>query len=149
MKTELTRALGAFAVVMCLVGAAAHADDSDSTIIGIEKALWAGWAQADVAPFEKHLTDDTVNVITTGITVGKTDVIKDIGSGNCKVAGYSLGDMKVVHPADNVAILVYSADQDAVCDESRLASRIYVTSVFLNEDGQWRSAAYAETAAGM
>jgi len=148
MKTELTRALGAIVVALCLVSVGAHADDGDARMIEIEKALWAGWAQADIGPFERHATDEAVNVTPDGITVGKAELIKYIGSGTCKVAGYSLGDMRVVHPADNVALVVYSAEQDAACGDSRLAPRIYVTSVFLKTDGEWRSVAYSETPAG-
>lgn len=149
MKAGWNEALAAIVVVMCLVGAGAQADDGDAKIIELEKSFWAAWAQGDVAPFEKYATDDTVNVTPNGITVGKADLIKNIGSGSCEAADYSLGDMTVVHPADNVAIVVYSADQDAVCDGARLAPHVHVTSVFVKRDGEWRSAAYAETPAGM
>lgn len=145
MKIKLTRALGVVAVAMCIASVGAQADDADARIIEIEKALWDGWAQADTGPFDKHVTDDTVNATPNGITVGKAALIKNIAAGTCKVAGYSLGDMRVVHPAENVALLVYSAEQDAVCDESRLAQHIHVTSVFVNKNGEWRVAAYTET----
>ena len=148
MKTKLTRTIGAVAVVMCLVAGGAHADDTDARIMEIEKSLWAAWAKADVGTFDKHLTVSTVNMTPGGITVGKSELIQDIGSGSCKVAGYSFGDMKVVHPAENVALLVYSADQDAVCGDAKLAAKIYVTSVYVFEDGEWKAAAYAETPVG-
>lgn len=147
MKIELTRPLGAIAVVMCLVAVGVRADDGDARIMEIERALWAGWAQGDAGPFDMHVTDDAVNVVPAGITVGKAELIKWIESGSCNVAGYSVGDMQVVHPADNVAIAVYSADQDAVCDGSPLAAHIHVSSVYVKKDGEWRSAAYSEAPA--
>ena len=147
MKTEVTRALGAIAAVMCLVAVGAHADDSDATIMDIERALWAAWAQGDPGPFDMHVTDDAVNVVPSGITIGKAELIKWIESGSCDVAGYSVGDMQVVHPADNVAIVVYSADQDAVCDGAPLAAHIHVSSIYVKTDGGWMSAAYSETPA--
>ncbi len=147
-KTQVARAMGAIVAMMCLFSGGALADDSDARIMEIEKALWAAWARTDVGPFEKHLTVSTVNMTPGGITVGKSELIEDIGSGTCKVAGYSLGDMKVIHPAANVALLVYSADQDAVCGGNKIPAKIYVTSVYVFEDGEWKAAAYGETQVG-
>ena len=147
METQRIRALAAVTCLTCLVCTSAFAGDADVRIMEIEKALWAGWAKANTAPFEEHATDDVVNVVPDGITVGKAGLIEFMGSGVCAVAGYSLGDMTVVHPAEGVAILAYSAEQDAVCGGAKLAERIYVSSVYVKQDGEWKSASYSETPA--
>lgn len=147
MGTQRIRALVACVLLTCLVCGSAHAGDADASIMEIEKSLWAGWAKADTAPFENHMTDDAVNVTPDGITVGKAAVIEWVGSGTCEVAGYAIGDMTVVHPADDVAIVAYSAEQDAACDGVKVAERVYVTSLYLKHDGEWKSASYSETTA--
>jgi len=147
MKTPLIRGLGAAAMLLLLSTGAARAAEGDAKLIDIEKSLWAAWAKGDTGPFEKHLTKDTVNVTSGGITVGKAELMKDIGSHACKVASYSIGDVQVLRPAEKVAILVYSADQDVTCGDNRLVPRVHVTSVYVKRDGAWKAAAYTEAAA--
>lgn len=148
MKRMNYGALGAAAAVFALLsGSAMAGDDGDAKLIEIEKELWAGWAAADTKAFEKHLVKDVTNMTSMGFTFGKEQVLKFIGSGDCKVAGYSIGDAKVSRPGDKVAILTYSATQDAVCGGQKAPSSIHVTSVFVKKDGEWKNAAYAETTA--
>jgi hypothetical protein len=75
-------------------------------------------------------------------------LVKDIGSGECKVTGYSIGDVRVTRPTDKVAILTYSATQDAVCSDYRPPAKVHATSVYVKKDGEWKNAVYAETPAG-
>jgi len=148
MKRMFSGALGAAVAMLALLsGSAMAGDDGDAKLVEIEKELWAGWAAADTKPFEKHLVKEVTNMISMGFTYGKEQMLKNIGSSDCKVAGYSVGDVRVSRPADKVAILTYSATQDAICGGQKAPSSIHVTSVFVKKDGEWKNAAYAETAA--
>lgn len=138
--------IGAAAMALCLVSGSALASD-DAQLISIEKSLWAGWATHDAGPFDKHMTDDNVNLAGGMLMVGKAAVMKDIASGSCKVASYDLGEVKVTHPADNVAILVYTATQDGTCGKHTLDKKIHATAVYVKKDGSWKEALYAEAPA--
>jgi hypothetical protein len=46
-----------------------------------------------------------------------------------------------------VAILSYTATQDAICDGTKMPAKIYSSSVYVRKDGKWLSAAYQETPA--
>ena len=148
MKSSILGTLCATTVAFATLAAPATAgDDGDAKLIEIEKSLWAGWAAADTKAFEKHVVKDVVNMVSMGFTFGKEQVLKDIGSSDCKVAGYNIGDVRVVRPADKVAILAYSATQDAVCGEYRVPGSVHVTSTYVKKDGEWKNASYAETPA--
>lgn len=148
MKKQIAGTVGAVAVGLLLAAGASLADDGDAKVIEIEKSLWAAWAAADSKAFEKHVTKDVVNMVPAGFTFGREALVKNIGSSDCKVAGYSLGDIKVFRPADKVAILTYSATQDAVCGDYRPPAKILATSVYVKKDGDWKEASYSETPAG-
>jgi hypothetical protein len=140
--------LGAVAIALAAISApVAAGDDGDAKLVEIEKSLWAGWAAADTKPFEKHLVKEVINMVSMGFTFGKEQMLKDIGSSDCKVAGYNIGDIKVIRPADKVAILAYSATQDAVCGDYRVPGSVHVTSTYVKKDGDWKNASYAETPA--
>lgn len=146
MKRAMLGTLSAATAVLALLSGAVLADDDgDARLIEIEKSLWAGWAASDTKAFEKHLAREAVNMVPMGFTFGKENMLKDIGSSDCKVAGYSIGDVRVVRPAEKVAVLAYSATQDAACGDYRLPSSVHVTSVYVKTDGEWKSATYAET----
>ena len=149
MKRMISGTMGAVMIALAaLSGPALAGDDGDAMLIQIEKSLWAGWAAGDPKAFEKHIVKDVVNMVSMGFTFGKEQVLKDIGSSDCKVAGYSIGDVKVVRPADKVAILAYSATQDAVCGDYQVPASVHVTSTYVKKDGEWKNASYAETPAG-
>jgi len=148
MKRMMRGTLGATTALLAMLsGPALAGNDGDAKLVEIEKSLWAGWAAGDTKPFEKHVAKENINMVSMGFTFGKEALLKDIGSNGCKVASYSLGDVKVVRPAEKVAILAYSATQDAVCGEHKLPSRIHVTSTFVKKDGDWKNVSYAETPA--
>jgi uncharacterized protein (TIGR02246 family) len=145
MRKQMIGTIGAVAMGLSLASGAALAGDGDANLVEIEKSLWAGWAAADSKPFEKHLAKEGVNMVPAGFTFGKDALVKDMGSSDCKVASYSLGEVKVIRPADKVAILTYSATQDAVCGDYRPPAKIHATSVYVKKDGEWKNAVYAET----
>lgn len=140
--------LGAATAMFCLMsGPVLAGDDGDAKLVEVEKSLWTAWAKADAKPFEKHMAKDSIHMVPTGFTVGKEALVKEIGSGDCKVAGWSIGDVRVLRPADKVAILAYSATQDATCGGQPLSPRIHATSVYVKKDGEWKAASYSETPA--
>ena len=51
-------------------------DGAMPELTSIEKGLWAAWKNADPAPFESHLADDTVGVGVHGVSTGKQKAIE-------------------------------------------------------------------------
>lgn len=89
--------------------------DLVTTLSGIERSLWKGWAEHDTAPFGEHLTDPAVNVGPSGTSSGKDGVLAFIAAHDCEVAGYSSSDWSVHRVTDDVVLLTYRATQDAAC----------------------------------
>jgi hypothetical protein len=135
------------ALFSLFTGIAVAADPMDAELVAIEKSLWQAWADADPAAFEKHLADETVNMTPGGVTIGKADMLKEIADAGCKVNGFSFGEFTVLRPAQNVALLLYSAEQDAVCDGQALPARVNATSVYVKDGNTWKAAAYTEAPA--
>lgn len=148
MGNRIPGALCASTVLSLLmsVGALA-ADPRDAELVAIEKSLWQAWADADGAPFEKHLADVTVNMTPGGVTIGKAHNVKMVTDAGCTVNSFSFGEFTVLRPAQNVAFLVYSANQDAVCDGQAVPAKVHATSVYVKDDNTWKAAAYTEAPA--
>lgn len=141
-------------VKLCLVAAllsvgasAAVAADSssDAQLVELEKALWEAWMKRDAAPFEKSLTEDTVNFSGGTLSRGKAAAIAGITGGSCDVKGFSFDEVHVDRPTDTTAILTYTASQEGSCDGSPLDPRVFAASMYVLVDGEWKAAYYHET----
>jgi Domain of unknown function (DUF4440) len=133
-----------------LATSAAFAQDPKQALPGMEKALWEAWSKGDTATFDKHMTENTVNVNAGGIEIGKKAALAELSSGACKVASYSVGDITVTMASDSTAILTYTANQDATCEGHKLPGKVNVSSVWVKQGGKWLAALYHESeAAGM
>ena len=139
-------AAGLFAAgsLVAPVGATAQ-DDLTKQLISIEKSLWKGWAEADAAPFEKHITANYVQIGDWGMVAGRDATIENIASGACTVKSYELDDWQVHRLSNTTAILTYEAEQDAVCDGTPSAAEVMASSVYVMEDGTWKAGSYHET----
>lgn len=124
-------------------------DDAEKTLPQMEKALWEAWAKSDVAPFQKHLAENTVNIGFSGIDIGKAKVLAGVTASDCKVANYSVGDITVSRVSDSTAVLTYTATQDATCRGRKLPGKVVVSSVWVKQGSQWLAALYHESSAGM
>ncbi len=123
----------------------AEGDDLTMKLASIEQSLWAGWENADAAPFEKNMVESSISVGPWGIQSGKAEIMAEISDGGCEVAGYSFSDWKVHKVGDGTAILTYSATQDAVCDGQTVPASIVVSSTYVMHGDHWMSASYHET----
>ena len=124
-------------------------DDAAKVLPQMEKALWAAWAKADVATFQKHLAEHTVNIGAGGVDIGKAKVLEGMTASACKVANYSVGDITVSRVSDSTAVLTYTATQDATCRGRKLPAKVVVSSVWVKQGTQWMAALYHESPAGM
>ena len=144
-SVSISTALVAALVVFPLAGTVSAQESLDAKLATIEKSLWEGWKNGDAKPFETGLTADSINITATGITMGKAQIIKDITSGDCKVASYSLADVKAHQLTKDSAMLTYKASQDAVCRGKKIPDEVYVSAVYVNQNGAWKAASYHET----
>jgi hypothetical protein len=122
-------------------------EDLQVKLVSIEESLWEGWKNKDAKPFEKSVADDSVNINVEGITSGKAKLIKDITTSDCDVRSFSLADVAVHRLGKNSAMLTCKAAQDATCKGQKVAAEVYVSAVYVNQDGTWKSVSYQETPA--
>lgn len=120
-------------------------EDLKAKLVAIEKSLWEGWKNKDAKPFEKNIAEDSVTINVQGISSGKAQIIKDITTSDCDVKSFSLADVVVHHLAKDAAMLTYKAAQDATCKGQKVPGEVYVSAVYVNKDGSWKSTSYQET----
>lgn len=120
-------------------------DSADMQLVELETSLWEAWKAGESGPFEQSLTEDTINYSGGNLTIGKAAVIDNIVDGTCEVESFSLDEVRVDYPAEGTAMLTYTASQEGVCDGQEIPSRVFATSLYVMQDGDWKAAYYHET----
>ena len=83
---------------------------TEQKLTQMEKDLWEAWKNHDVEPFKKAMGPQSVNVNSGGVA-GTEQALKDLGSSDCKVNGYSLADTNFTWLDKNTVLMTYKADQ--------------------------------------
>jgi len=122
------------------------AGDLTSELLALEKTGWTAWSKGDAQAFKDLVAEDAVQAVAgSGVTVGRDKIMADVGSHGCDVKGFAFHDAKVRQLSPDVALLSYTATQDAVCQGTKLPGKVYSTAVYVRKDGKWRSVSYQET----
>jgi len=125
----------------------AEAQDLKADLMAIENRLWTAWGNKDGGPTQKQLTEDAVQVVAgTAPVAGRDAIVKVITTLPCELRSFKLHDAKLRQLTPDVAILSYTATQDASCEGKRLPARIHATAVYVRQSGDWLQASYQETA---
>ena len=116
------------------------------TLIAIERDLWEAWKNKNTAPFERHLSADSIGVGMSGVE-NRAAILRGIGSHTCEVRSYSLDNFEVVMLNPNTAILTYKGTQDATCGGQVIPREVWASTVFVRRSGRWQAAFHQETPA--
>lgn len=127
---------------------AARDDDSDdsleTTLTRAERASWVAWQAHDGNFFQDFLSDDHVEVGTSGVAT-KAQVVAFVSSGACAVKSYSVDHFHATRFDQNTALLTYRAEQQTTCGAVAAPSPTWVSSLFVRRNGKWVNALYQHT----
>ncbi len=144
MRTSI--ALGAVSLILLSSSPLHAAGDLKEHLLKRDQAMWTAWGKADGKAFERGLTKDAVQIVAgSGVLVGRDAIVASVSEGGCELKSFEFTDAKVRRLAPNVAVLSYTATQDAVCGDMKLPPKVQSTSIYVRKKGQWMSASYQET----
>lgn len=126
--------------------ATAHPDSLEQILTAAERKSWVAWQKRDGKFFQSFLSDDHIEVGTTGLAT-KAQVVAFVGSPACLVKSYSVGQFHLTRFDDNTALLTYRAEQSTMCGKTAAPSPAWVSSLFVRRNGKWMNALYQQTKA--
>ena len=127
-------------------GSSAAVDSLEQTLESAERQSWVAWQKRDGGYFQHFLSDDHVEVGTTGLS-SKADVVAFVGSPACVVTSYSVDHFRITRFDANTALLTYRAEQSTMCGKTQAPSPAWVSSLFVRRSGRWENALYQQTRA--
>lgn len=112
----------------------------------LEKAFWKSIVDGQPETATELLTEPALMI--SGHGVNKFDhaaYTKMATSDRMKLIDYSLSDMDVLFPTDDVAIATYRATQKVQADGRTMQMEVYDSSTWIKVDAQWQCVMHTES----
>ncbi|WP_138431361.1 nuclear transport factor 2 family protein [Fodinibius saliphilus] len=110
-----------------------------------EKAIYEAIKNGDIEVFKKSTADDMMSVYNSGYT-SRMDEIERLSG--MQMDSYKLSDFKFMHPADNVVVVIYTAEASGMNAEgTEFDGKYYSTSTWVNADNDWKAILHTQVEA--
>ena len=109
-----------------------------------ETALWNGFKNKDMKPFEEHLGADSMVIDSSGV-MNKTSLPE--GMKMCDIKSFTLSDWKLTKPTTTTALLMYKGTQEGTCGGAPVPSTVWASTLWVKRKDVWVTVFHQETAA--
>lgn len=117
-----------------------------SEIEGLEKAFWNSMVAGKPEVATAMLTEPAVMVSGHGATkFDHAAYTRMANDDRYKLVDYTLSDMDVIFPRDDVAVATYHVDQKMEMQGKPLQMKMYDSSTWVKVDGKWRCVMHTES----
>ncbi len=123
----------------------AWAADLQSELMTKEEMLFTAWGKKDAETFKKHLTEDAVQIGSSGSYSGLESILKAMGKQSCDMRNFGAKDVVMRKLSQDVVVLNYTLTQEVTCDGKKLPTRMSATSIYVQKGGRWMSTLYHES----
>ena len=107
-------------------------------LLAAEREFWEAWKNKQPDRFAAAMADDAVFFGLYGTTGKAESVAEQRDSVNsCQVASYALTNPRVIPIDANAAILLYDAEQHAICGGQPVQPFMHGESVYALRNGRW------------
>ena len=114
-----------------------EAQDPQIALVAIEHRLWHAWETSNIEMFSEHLSEQSLAIMSEEV-ITKPALLEMIANDSCDVHDWKIRDPKVYRLSETTAVLTFHGFQDAVCDGEVLPSAVYISSVYVWEEGVWK-----------
>ena len=119
-----------------------------SEIEGLENAFWESMIAGKPEVATRMLTEPAVMVSAQGANkfdhAAYTRMARD---DRFRLTDYTISDMDVLFPRDDVAVATYHVDQKMEMQGKPVQMKVYDTSTWVKVDGHWRCVLHTESPA--
>ena len=107
-------------------------------LVTVEKEFWEAWKNKQPDRFAAAMADDAVFFGLYG-TTGKSKSVAEQRDSvkSCEVKSYALTNPRVIPIDANAAILLYDAEQHAICGGQPVRPFMHGESVYARRNGRW------------
>ena len=116
--------------------------DVEETITAKEKDMYKAIKESNMDVFKENTSDDLLSIYSSGYAT-KDQEVESLS--NLKMDSYELSDIRVIQPADGVAIIAYTLNASGKYKDQAFSGTYYSTSTWVESDGEWKAIMHTET----
>jgi ketosteroid isomerase-like protein len=133
--------------LVCLQGSslAAQRGTREDSLRALEAARGEALLRADTTVLSRMIADEFVEISRLGQLRARADNLRDIASGDLKLATVTY-DSQTVRTYGDVAVLTGIADNTGTYRGFPFRGKIRYTRVFVRRDGRWQAVLMQQTA---
>ncbi|HET7842966.1 MAG TPA: nuclear transport factor 2 family protein [Xanthomonadales bacterium] len=114
----------------------------------LEKAFWQSIRDGKPEVATNMLTEPALMVSGHGAMKFDHDAYTRMANDpRHRLVDYTISDLDVVFPRDDVAVATYRVDQEVEMEGKPLRTQVYDTSTWVKVDGDWRCVMHTESPA--
>lgn len=120
----------------------------DSELVDLEKRFWQALVDEDADTAVSLLTEPALMVSDHGVMKFDHDTYRQMAEkGPMVLKDFSLSDMQVEFPTEDVAVLTYKVDQTIATrgKPGQTTQKMADSSTWVRQDGSWRCVMHTET----
>jgi uncharacterized protein (TIGR02246 family) len=123
----------------------AWAAELQSELMLKEEMLWTAWGKQDAEAFRSNLTQDAVQIGSSGSYTGLEAILKAMSTQSCDMRNFAARDVASRELGTDAIVLNYTYTQEGACNGEKLPPQLSVTSIYVRTNGEWKSAHYHES----
>jgi hypothetical protein len=129
--------------VLFLVTSVAFGQMSDlkETITAKEKEMFEAIKNGDMDTFKSNLSENFISVYETGIS-DRAQELENIAK--LKIRSYEFSDVRVMQPAEGIAIIAYSFNAEGTYAEEEFSGKYHAGSTWVMSDGDWKAVMHTD-----
>ena len=128
-----------------MLTSSAWAADLQSELMTKEEMLFTAWGKKDAETFKKHLTEDAVQIGSSGSYSGLESILKAMSNQSCDMRNFKAQQVAMRKLSQDVVVLNYTFTQEGTCNGEKLPTRLSATSIYVQKGGRWMSTHYQES----
>jgi hypothetical protein len=135
--------------IFCTYSFSQNSDDTaaiKNKLIELEKQSWEAWKNQDSSFFVHFLSNDHIEMGSYGAAT-KEQVVHGIASHACAVTSYKVVEFKLKMLSENLAVIIYHAEQNTQCMNTPVPSPVWVSSLYIRRNDKWENVLYQQTKA--
>ena len=118
----------------------------EAQLVDLEKQSWEAWQKKDVGFWQRHLSDDHIELDGPAGPQDRNYVLTGVANRACAVTSYTIDNFTFRQFGADAGMLVYRAVQEFACGDKKIPNEGWVTSLYQRRGGRWQNVLFEHLA---
>lgn len=119
-------------------------ENIEAVLLSLKEQALEATKNGDGDFYQNYLDDSAVAIVPFGV-FNKDAIVQQMSSGKSMFKSSGIDDTRVMVLTSESGIVTYKATYDTMKDDIKTSFSVFVTTVYVKKDGQWKGVFYQQT----